>query len=172
MSEHNRFSSYRESLLEHLFAGELMKYFWLNGARRIEVLKPQVDDGGYDLVLESRSVIRHVQLKASFHDAATPQVQIHLGLGDKPSGCVVWIMFNRDTLQLGPFLWFGGEPGQRLPAINAFKTATHNKRNSLGVKTQRANIRLIPKAEFEPIASIGELAIRLFGPPAMESALE
>lgn len=141
-----------------------MKHLWLHGARRIEVLKPQVDDGGYDLVLESGSIIRHVQLKASFRDAATPQVQIHLGLGEKPSGCVIWIIFDRETLQLDSFLWFGGEPGQKLPAIDAFKTATHNKRNSLGIKTQRANIRLIPKAEFEQVPSIERLAVKLFGP--------
>jgi hypothetical protein len=39
-------------LLEHLFAGEVMRHVWLSGIKRLEILKPQVDDGGYDLVLE------------------------------------------------------------------------------------------------------------------------
>ncbi|HEX6372903.1 MAG TPA: hypothetical protein VF006_28530 [Longimicrobium sp.] len=50
---HNLYSSYREALLEHLFAGELMRHLWREGLVRIELLKPQVDDGGYDLVLEA-----------------------------------------------------------------------------------------------------------------------
>ena len=48
---HSLRSSHREALLEHLFAGEIMKRLWLRGDWRLEVLKPQVDDSGYDLVL-------------------------------------------------------------------------------------------------------------------------
>ena len=65
-TDHSLLSSYREALLEHLFAGEVMKHVWLSGTKRLEVLKPQVDDGGYDLVLEAGSVVRHIQLKATF----------------------------------------------------------------------------------------------------------
>lgn len=41
-----------------------MRHVWLSGLRRLEVLKPQVDDGGYDLVLEAANVARHIQLEA------------------------------------------------------------------------------------------------------------
>ena len=61
-STHSIRSSHREALIEHLFAGEIMKRLWLAGIARVEVLKPQVDDGGYDLVLEANSIVRHVQL--------------------------------------------------------------------------------------------------------------
>ena len=64
-SNHSLYSRYREMLIEHLFAGEVMRDLWLSGVERIEVLKPQVDDGGYDLVLEARGVVRHVQLKTT-----------------------------------------------------------------------------------------------------------
>ena len=47
--DHSLLSSYREKLLEHLFVGEVMRYVWLSRVKRLEVLKPQVDDGGYDL---------------------------------------------------------------------------------------------------------------------------
>lgn len=50
-TDHNLLSSYREMLLEHLFAGEVMRHVWLSGIKRLEILKPQVDDGGYDIVL-------------------------------------------------------------------------------------------------------------------------
>jgi hypothetical protein len=65
-SHHSLHSSYRESLLEHLFAGEIMRHLRVSGVRRLVVLKPQVDDGGYNLVLETTSVVRHIQLKATF----------------------------------------------------------------------------------------------------------
>lgn len=61
-SDHSLLSSYREMLLEHLFAGEVMRRVWLSGIRRMEILKPQVDDGGYDLLLEANAIVRHVQL--------------------------------------------------------------------------------------------------------------
>jgi hypothetical protein len=41
-----------------LFAGEVMKHLWRRGDWRLEVLKPQVDDGGYDLVLEANAIVR------------------------------------------------------------------------------------------------------------------
>ena len=63
---HSLRSSHREALLEHLFAGEIMRRLWICGEWRLEVLKPQVDDGGYDLVLEANNIVRHIQMKASF----------------------------------------------------------------------------------------------------------
>ena len=41
----------------------MVKHLWKRGDWRLEILKPQVDDSGYDLVLEANSIIRHVQLK-------------------------------------------------------------------------------------------------------------
>lgn len=129
---HNLYSSYREALLEHLFAGELMRYLWCRGVVRIEMLKPQVDDGGYDLVLEANGHTRHIQLKASHHGAGTDKVGINLRLAERPSGCVVWIWFDPDTLALGPFYWFGGAPGERLPDIAGFKAQRQTRANAKG----------------------------------------
>ena len=47
-SVHSTRSSHRAALLEHLFAGEVMKHLWRSGDGRLEVLKPQVDDSGYE----------------------------------------------------------------------------------------------------------------------------
>jgi hypothetical protein len=101
---HNLYSSYREMLVEHLFAGEVMRFLWLRGNVRMEVLEPQVDDGGYDLVLEANDLVRHVQLKASHSSAATHHVNVSLSLARRPSGCVVWTIFDEETmaLALGP----------------------------------------------------------------------
>ena len=45
-SVHSTRSSHRAALLEHLFAGEVMKHLCRSGDGRLEVLKPQLDDSG------------------------------------------------------------------------------------------------------------------------------
>ena len=144
-TEHNLFSSYREVLLEHLFAGEVMRHLWLRGNVRIEMLKPQVDDSGYDLVLEANGVVRHVQLKSSHRASTTADTRVSLDLAKKPSGCLVWLLFDAESLELGPFLWFGGNPGQPLPDVSAFRVAKNTKGNAQGVKLERPNLRVIPR---------------------------
>ena len=52
-SAHSFDSSLREQALVHIFLGQLLTFMWLNGGRDIEVLKSEVDRGGYDLVLEA-----------------------------------------------------------------------------------------------------------------------
>ncbi len=140
-----------------------MRHLWLDGYARVEMLKPQVDDSGYDLVLEAKSIVRHIQLKASHEDAATPGVNVHLALAEKPSGCVIWLRFSEATLDFGRFLWFGGDPGAKLPNIFDEKVTFHTKANGQGVKTPRPNIRYLPKARFTPLESIAEVVGHLFG---------
>lgn len=162
-TQHTVTSSYREILIEHLVVGEIMRRLWLRGITQFEVLKPQVDDSGYDLVLEANGVVRHVQLKSSFHESSTRQVKASLKLLSKPSACVVWVRFDPDTMQLGPFLWFGGAPGQPLPDITEFGVAKHTRANAKGVKQERPAQRSIPRGEFTRLADFDELVSRLFG---------
>ncbi len=162
-SAHSLYSRYREMLVEHLFSGEVMRFLWLRGNIRMEVLKPQVDDGGYDLVLEANEIVRHVQLKASHSKASTGEVKVSLSLAKKPSGCVVWTVFDQETLVLGPFLWFGATPGGPLPDLGT-KVAKHTKGTSKGVKLERPNLRVLPKRAFTRLNTVGELVACLFGP--------
>jgi hypothetical protein len=160
---HNLRSSYREMLLEHLFAGEIMRHIWLNSTARVEMLKPQVDDGGYDLVLEANGIVRHIQLKASHLGARTSGVNINVMLARKPGGCVIWMHFDPNTLEFGHFLWFGRGPTEPLPDLQSFKIATHSKANAQGFKSERPNIRYVPKALFLRLESIDSVVHRLFG---------
>jgi hypothetical protein len=162
-SQHTFHSSYREMVLEHLFVGEIMRYCWCNELPRIEMLKSQVDNSGYDIVLESDAIMRHIQLKASHVGAATPGVNINIELANKPSGCVIWMFFDETSLRFSHFLWFGQAPGERLASLEGFRTGTHNKRNAQGIKTERANIKRLPKAAFSKLVTIEEVATKLFG---------
>lgn len=156
-------SSYRENLIEHLFVGELMRHLWINGIAEVEVLKPEVDDSGYDLVIEANSCVRHIQLKSSFASAATSQVKASMKLAAKPSACVVWIEFEPKTMQLGPFLWFGGRPNERITDFSSNRVAKHTRANAQGVKQERPNQRMLRRSSFERLANYEALIEKLFG---------
>ncbi|WP_211368229.1 hypothetical protein [Pseudoxanthomonas gei] len=169
MDQHFRFSSFREKLVEHLFVGELLRTSWLRGECSLEVAKPEVDSRGYDVIIERSGVVRHIQLKTSHREAAASSQKIHLGLAQKPSGCVVWIQFDNETLELGPFLFFGNDAGQPLPPILDFKIAKHTKGNASGIKAARPDLRNVPKSRFRKLASIAEVFDALFSASAIDA---
>jgi hypothetical protein len=158
-------SSLREKLLEHVFVGELLQCLWRANRRDIEVLRAEIDASGYDLVLECDGVLRHIQFKSSHCDARTRNINVHVNLAKKPSGCVIWIVFDAATLKLGPFLWFGASPGQPLPTLADFPVAHHVKSNRAGKKALRPNLRVVARRYFEEMPNIDSVAIALFGVP-------
>jgi hypothetical protein len=163
MTEHSLHSSYREKLIEHLLVGELLKYSWKAKDFSLEVSKPEVDRSGYDLIAEANGVIRHIQLKATFYGSTTATHKLHVSLAKKPSGCVVLVYFDSETLELGPFYYFGADPGQPLPCLDELKIAKHTKGNASGLKLERPNIRVVNKGRFTKFGTIAELYERLFG---------
>ena len=162
MNKHIEHSSYREKLIEHLFVGELLKLSWATDCQ-LEVGKPEVDNSGYDLIIEDNGVVRHVQLKSSYVGSKTSRQKVHSKLAEKPSGCVIWVQFDEDTLDLGPFYFFGGPPGKSLPSIEEAPVARHTKGDHSGYKAERPRIRVINKGSFEQIVSVQELYQELFG---------
>jgi hypothetical protein len=156
-------SSYREKLIEHLFVGELLRRLWQKGIYDVEFIHPEVDQSGYDLVVDCNSIFRHIQLKSSHQDAKVQNQKINIQLSKKPSGCVVWIQFNPKTLELGPYLWYGSEPGKPLYGIEQLPVAKQTRGNSTGYKAERQNIHILKKKEFQKIPNIDELLKKLFG---------
>jgi hypothetical protein len=163
MNQHVENSSYRERLLEHLFIGELLRLAWASGDCALEISKPEVDRSGYDLIAEANGFIRHIQLKATFVGSSTKSQKVHISLGAKPSGCVVLIHFDEETLSLGPYRYFGASPGEPLPSLLNHKVAKHTKANAQGVKAERPNIRTIQNSAFTKIDTIQQLYSQLFG---------
>ncbi|MDR7052608.1 hypothetical protein J2X54_005113 [Duganella sp. 3397] len=156
-------SVYRERLLEHLLIGDLLKHSWLYAGATLEVSQPSIDRSGHDVVLEANGVTRHVQLKTSSQRATTATQKVHVGLSSKPSGCVIWTRFSSESMTLGPFMFFGGEPGAPLPSIADFPVAKHTKGNADGVKKERPNLRVVSISKFRKIADVPSLYIALFG---------
>ena len=160
--KHTQHSSYREKMIEHLFIGELLKISWQSGECQLEVASPSVDNSGYDVILEANQIIRHVQLKSSYIGGTTARQKVHMKLGEKPSGCVIWLYFNEETLELGPFYYFGSDAGDPLPSLVDEKIAKHSKGNSDGKKNDRPNIRELNKGRFVRYESCEQIYKVLF----------
>jgi len=162
-----RESSFREKMLEHVFISEVLQETWLRHGRTIEVLRSEVDSSGYDLVLEYNGIVRHVQLKGSRADSATALQKVNTNLAEKPSGCVVWLLYRQNTclyrVELA-YRFFGSGPGHPLPSLGKYKVARHTKANARGIKAERPAHRVIPKVDFSHEMDLTELMERLFGP--------
>lgn len=158
---HSLKSSLREQYLEYGFLDGLCRVMWQRG-ELMDVLRSHTDQSGYDVLLEARGTQRHVQLKSSFLTAKTSRQNINVRLAERPSGCVVWIRFDPNTLKQCNFHWFGAAPGHPLPTLPE-KTGRHTKGDAKGVKGERPNIRVLNKGAFTNIVGFEALADRLFG---------
>ncbi|MGA7676135.1 MAG: hypothetical protein WCA78_13960 [Rhizomicrobium sp.] len=169
-ASHYLHSSLREKIVEHVFLGELLRYLWLGGTRDVSVLRPEVDDCGYDFVLGCGGSWRHVQLKASHRTAKTAYVPVNMGLSRAPSGCVVWLLFDPETLSLGPYLWLGGRPGVPLTEADlGERIGRHTRADSHGAKRKRPSIRMVGRGRFTQFGSISDVADVLFESTCQES---
>lgn len=168
-------SSFYEQLVEHVFIAELLQEAWFRHHETVEVLRSEIDASGFDLVLECRGVLRHIQLKTSRSAARTAAQKVSSALGSKPSGCVVWILRNEDLdacrMRLS-YLFFGAGPGMPLPDLSGFRVAKHTKADSTGTKKARPGLRIVPKSRFEPVTSMGALLCCLFGLPSVGDSVQ
>ena len=151
----------REQYLEYGIIAGICKEMWQRG-REMDILRSHTDQGGYDILLEVAGLQRHIQLKSSFVGAKTSKQKINLKLTEKPSGCVVWMLFDHDTLDQAGFLWFGGKPGQPLPNLGD-RIARHTKGDASGHKAKRLGFRVLNKGAFVKLESFYELTSALFG---------
>lgn len=160
--QHTGYSTQRERIIEHVFVGELLRRLWVLGIADVELLRAEVDAGGYDLVLCHKAIVRHVQLKSVIEGGQAGRVTVNLKLAEKPSGCVVWLVVGHDLCLRG-FRWFGGMPGEPLPDVSSHQTARHARANAKGVKQARPSHRVLRARDFEALQSLDELIERLFG---------
>lgn len=159
------YSSFRENLLEHIFVSELLQEAWVGNDTTVEVLRSEVDSSGYDLVIEYRGMIRHIQLKSSRADAKTSRVTINTKLAEKPGGCIVWLLYDEDKvtrrIKLN-YLIFDRGSDERFLVLKDFKRGKHSRGDASGIKHERPGTRVVPRSKFEKISSLEVLMDRLF----------
>lgn len=158
---HSLHSTLRERIVEHVFIGDALRALWRRGVTDVEVLRSEFDAHGYDLVMARGPIVRHIQFKTGVRDKPAP-VSVGRALADKPSGCVIWICVTLN-LDIGPFWWFGGKPGEPLPDLSGFASPKRIGRNKDGDRPLRANHRKVPAKHFARIEGIDVMLETLFG---------
>jgi hypothetical protein len=164
---HFQNSTLRERIVEHVFVGQALRALWCRGVVDVEVLRSEFDAYGYDLVMGRGPIVRHIQFKTGT-SAKPGDVSISTALGSKPSGCIIWIRVT-PQLEMGPFFWLGGAPGEPLPLLDAYgspRRATHNK---AGERPLRKNHRVIPGRDFRRLDAFDQVLEALFGPLPAEA---
>ena len=155
-------SSFQEKLREHVFISELLQEVWLGERQTVEVLRSDVDNCGYDLLLARSGVMRYVQLKSSRSDAKTNRQIVNNRLADKPGGCVIWLRSWECGRRYRLEYWvLGGKPGEKPDLGN--KIGKHSKADANGYKAERPNTRVISKSSFTKLQTTSELVEWLFG---------
>ena len=160
--QHHQNSSLREKIVEHLLVGEILRELWRRGVTDTEILRSEYDGFGYDLVLSRSELVRHIQLKSS-KGPKPKKVGIATSLETRPSGCVLVTCVD-DHLNLGPFYWFGNEPGVPLVLPEKLPVLRRTTRNKEGVRPDRLNYRELPPRYFLRLDDIQDVIVRLMGP--------
>ena len=166
-----RDSSFREKMLEHIFIAELLQEAWLVRGQTTEVLRPEVDNAGYDLVLECGRIRRYIQLKGSRLDGKAKSKDVN----PKLAGCVVW---NEERTRVVPDL--GGKQGVCAQNPHFYELKLFDKLEGratlqyrffgkgpaeyldLGGKQGVGNARKIPIGRFEKCTDVVKLFDKLF----------
>ena len=165
-------SSFREKMLEHIFLAEILQGVWLcrdktDKRNTVEMLKPEVDSAGYDLVLEYGGVRRYIQLKSSKSDSKKRTQTVNSRLANKAGGCIVWLFYEETEEGVKLRYWFyGGHPSMR--PILGNKLGKRTTANARGVKPRRLNTCVINKTDFKELCGVDELIYKLFGVPKPE----
>ncbi len=160
MAKDNNQSVYREKIVEHSLATKLLLHDWRSGAIQIDILKPEIDRFGYDLLVRRGPTSRFLQIKSSTVNSPVASHNVHLNLLTQPDGCIIWVVVDAE-LNFDFFRVI-------IPAVGAsigdekLKVATHTKRNAQGLKGERPNIRTVPRSRFTRVEKFEQVFALLF----------
>lgn len=160
-------SSTREAILEHRFLAAIGSQLWEEGEFDLAVSHSEVDNAGYDVIIEARGVVRHIQLKALHAAGRARHFPVQKRLEDKPSGCVVLMRHDLRTLMITGYGFYGGMPGEKMPSLDG-KIVKHSKADAKGNKALRPGLHLLPVSRFQPAPDAQSLTRLLFGEPGLQ----
>lgn len=159
-ASHHLYSLLREKIVDHVFVGEALRALWRRGVFDAEVLRSELDAHGYDLVMGRGKIVRHIQFKTGVQNKPD-RVSIASALGEKPSGCAIWIQID-NSLNMKRFWWFGGNPGEPLPPLGD-RVAKRVTWTAEGVRPVREKHRVLSGSAFRRIETLDGVLEALFG---------
>ena len=158
-------SNFIEQMVEHEFISRVIQYVWFTEQDKIEILRSEIDDYGYDIVLEYQGIMRHIQLKTSIKGGSTRTQKLNLALTQKVGGCIIWIEREEcpDSQQFKfEYLFYGSKANEQFVIDHDLKVAKSTKANAEGFKSERKNIRVVPKSKFTKVSDMRHLMHLLF----------
>lgn len=156
MNSYSIDSSYIEKIIEHIFLSEILTIAWKMSKKKINVIRPEVDNSGYDLILECNGIMKFIQLKSSSENIK--KQNINSKLFEKKEFAVILAIVDKEEMNIKEYYYYA----DKNIVVTKLKSAKHNKANSKGVKTERPNIKEIPNSGFVKLNSIMELLEKLF----------
>lgn len=154
-------SSLVEKVLEYRFLGGVTAELLKRGTS-FDVLRSDVDCHGHDIVIEAAGVVRHIQLKAMVAGGRRANVTVSTSLAARPSGCVVWMIYDPSSYEPTAYRWFGAVPGCPLPDLGD-RLARHSKGNAQGLKAPRSLHRVVTARRFMAVPNVERLVNLMFG---------
>jgi hypothetical protein len=155
-------SVHREMILEYRFLSDVLQFIWSHDpeAESPIVMRSDVDDGGFDLIVEWRGCLRHIQLKSTV--GRPSHIRVSKTLCSKPAGCVILMFCSNDLSQVS-YSWLGpAGRGERLTLPD--KPAKHVRADSTGTKRESISAVKVPLTLFKPLDGPGALVATLFPP--------
>ena len=137
---------------------------WRRGHYDTEIMRPEFDAGGHDLVITANGVTRHIQLKATILSSKRANWDASERLATRSSGCLIVLHIDEKNLKIRRFGLFAGPPGHPLPDITSYRATRYRKGDSKAPKVARKDRRTVPKGKFDVYEEVAGLYDALFGP--------
>ena len=160
LSQHSR---YIENALRHVFLAQLFKAVWKHDFKgKLHIYNNEVDDSGFDLVARSGDVTRHIQLKATHTDGKAKRISAHADLASAQGGCIVWMSYDAETLDIRDYRFFGQAAGQTIADISLLPATRTTRRDIHGKRKARLKHHDIGLSQFSASLKIEGLRAVLF----------
>jgi hypothetical protein len=145
-------SIYVENVMRHCFLYEVTRVLVTREEPlMVTILNAEVDNEGVDIVLTLGSITRHIQMKTMAkkdkgRTVARTGYNIAEVLGTLPGGCVLWLVYDRETMRPECYHLMGGKGNETMDSLS--KAPVGRKRRK-GVRVERAGYRQVKMSDAE-----------------------
>ncbi|QRM18433.1 hypothetical protein GBK02_02965 [Dechloromonas sp. TW-R-39-2] len=165
-------SSYVENVLTHSMIAALAGELWRRDPEvRMDILRTEVDESGFDLVLTMSGRTRFVQIKQVNSEGKNKSFSVRTDFTLMPGSCVVVIVHRDFDLAIEGYRYFGATPNDPMPSVDGFNSSVlPGRRDKEGNKKVREHYRDIPGPRFRKLPSVSDLLDALFPNAASQPA--
>src|SRR5436190_1299223 len=144
-------SSHVENVLRHAFLAQLAGEVWRDDPNEpLGISNAEVDDSGYDVILERNAVIRRIQLKQAHEKKIPKKFSVRVEFATYPGSCVIVVAHALLDLRPISYSFYGSSPDQPMPYIEAHRsTKAPGRRMADGQRVLRLKYRDVPFSRFK-----------------------